>query len=73
MIFKKSFWNIKVELCPLSFTTRQSKTSWSKFSGLYREFWTLKMSHHESKSKKNKENLMWDSKRVVLMCILYGI
>ena len=52
MIFKKSFWNIKVELCPLSFSTRQSKTSWSRFSGLYRKFWTLKMSDHESKSKK---------------------
>ena len=53
MVIDKRFWNSKVELSPLSFSTWRSKTSRSRFSGLYREFWTLKMSDHESKSKKN--------------------
>ena len=52
MIIEKNFGNLKIELRPLGLTTRRSKTWRSRFSGLSRQFLTLKMSDHESKSKK---------------------
>ena len=52
MIIEKNFGNLKIEFRPLDLTTRRSKTWRSRFSGLSRQFLTLKMSDHESKSKK---------------------